>query len=199
MEDCTISRRERKKQKTTANILSAARHLFEEKGYENVSIEDITERADVSKSTFFNHFSSKESLISGIAEDEVEDVIYFIQDELENVNDFSEKIRMILNRIIEDSDPYLYLTGRLISSSIINANSSPSPFYRINLAIEAIVREGQHNGIYINSASAEDMATLILGSLYGVIFKRLGTGGCNNLKSEINSIIDIVLRGITLS
>ncbi len=48
-----LSRRERKKIETKANILRVARHLFEEKGYENVFIEDITEISDISKGTFF--------------------------------------------------------------------------------------------------------------------------------------------------
>ena len=36
------------------------------------SVEEIAEKAEVAKSTFFNYFSSKESLLDSIVADEVE-------------------------------------------------------------------------------------------------------------------------------
>ncbi|MYV89340.1 TetR family transcriptional regulator, partial [Streptomyces sp. SID1034] len=43
-------------------IFSAALSLFAEKGFEQTTIDDITERADVARGTFFNHFQHKEEL-----------------------------------------------------------------------------------------------------------------------------------------
>ncbi|MCX5388019.1 TetR/AcrR family transcriptional regulator [Streptomyces sp. NBC_00083] len=58
------SRRERNKQRMRERIFSAALSLFAEKGFEQTTIDDITERADVARGTFFNHFQHKEELIS---------------------------------------------------------------------------------------------------------------------------------------
>lgn len=57
------TRRERKRRSTHEALLRAALDLFEERGYAATTIEDITERADVARRTFFRHFTSKEAVL----------------------------------------------------------------------------------------------------------------------------------------
>lgn len=57
------SRRRRKQRDTRAALAAAALELFEEQGYAATSIEDITERADVARRTFFRYFASKEVVL----------------------------------------------------------------------------------------------------------------------------------------
>jgi AcrR family transcriptional regulator len=65
--EINLSRRERKKLDTRQRLLQAARDLFREKGFEQTTVEEITERADVAKGTFFNYFPSKEALLGDLA------------------------------------------------------------------------------------------------------------------------------------
>jgi AcrR family transcriptional regulator len=58
-----MGRREDKRELTRQQMFNAAAALFSEKGYESTSIEDVTEKADVSKGTFYYHFESKEALV----------------------------------------------------------------------------------------------------------------------------------------
>lgn len=58
-----VGRRERKKARTRAAIQHEALRLFREKGYDPTTMEQIAEAADVSASTLFRHFSSKEALV----------------------------------------------------------------------------------------------------------------------------------------
>ena len=44
-------------------IIACALNLIEEKGYDNVSVSEITKAAGVSKGAFYIHFNSKEDLI----------------------------------------------------------------------------------------------------------------------------------------
>ncbi|MEU8732525.1 helix-turn-helix domain-containing protein [Streptomyces tendae] len=59
----TPGRRERKKAATRQAIADAALELFLEHGFERVSVRDVAERADVSTTTLFAHFPSKEALV----------------------------------------------------------------------------------------------------------------------------------------
>ncbi len=55
--------RERKKQKTRAAIQREAVRLFQENGYEETTIEQIAAAVEISPSTFFNYFPSKEDVV----------------------------------------------------------------------------------------------------------------------------------------
>ena len=63
MEQATIGRRERKKAATRAAIADAALRLFLERGYDQVSVKDVAEAADVAVTTLFQHFPAKEALV----------------------------------------------------------------------------------------------------------------------------------------
>ena len=54
--------RERKKEQTRAAIYTAARRLFEERGFEKVTVAEVAHAADVSEVTVFNYFPTKEEL-----------------------------------------------------------------------------------------------------------------------------------------
>jgi AcrR family transcriptional regulator len=55
--------RERKKAKTRAAIREAAMTLFEQQGYASTTVEQIAEAAEVSPSTFFRYFPTKEAVV----------------------------------------------------------------------------------------------------------------------------------------
>jgi AcrR family transcriptional regulator len=64
-----VGRRERKKAATRHAIADAALELFLEHGFDRVSVRDVAEKADVSTTTLFAHFPSKESLVFDREED----------------------------------------------------------------------------------------------------------------------------------
>jgi len=69
METIEPGMRERKKLHTRRTIELAAVDLVLEHGFDNVTIEAVAERADVTPRTFFNHFADKADAVLGIARD----------------------------------------------------------------------------------------------------------------------------------
>lgn len=69
-----LSRRERKKLNQQYAVIRAALDLFREKGYDDTTVSEIAELADISYTTFFNYFPSKDSLLAAIQEMEIKDL-----------------------------------------------------------------------------------------------------------------------------
>jgi AcrR family transcriptional regulator len=57
------SRHERRRQQTRKLLIQTAVQLVLEKGYDAVSIQDITDRADLGRGTFYIHFKDKEEIV----------------------------------------------------------------------------------------------------------------------------------------
>jgi len=55
---------DRRKARTRRSLLDAAREILAERGSGDVSIQEITERADVGFGSFYNHFASKTELFA---------------------------------------------------------------------------------------------------------------------------------------
>jgi AcrR family transcriptional regulator len=55
--------RARKKQQTRRTIAEAAKRLFLERGFDQVSVAEVARAADVSEQTVFNYFPTKEDLV----------------------------------------------------------------------------------------------------------------------------------------
>lgn len=59
----TLGRRERKKRELREALESTALRLFRRQGYDETTIQDITDAVDVSVRTFFRYFDSKEAVL----------------------------------------------------------------------------------------------------------------------------------------
>ncbi len=68
------SRRQRRRLETELRLLQTARALFLEKGYDETTVAEIAEAADVAYGTFFNHFPAKSDLLGAMGAHEVAEI-----------------------------------------------------------------------------------------------------------------------------
>jgi len=67
--DDTRPRKDRRVNRTRTALKEALTDLILEKGYEAVTVQDIIDRADVGRSTFYSHFLDKDDLLMAILPD----------------------------------------------------------------------------------------------------------------------------------
>jgi AcrR family transcriptional regulator len=68
------TRRERRRLEVSRRVLEAAEALFVEKGFDETTVAEICEAADVAYGTFFNHFPAKSDLLLAMGGREVADI-----------------------------------------------------------------------------------------------------------------------------
>jgi AcrR family transcriptional regulator len=94
--------RERKKIKTKAAIQKEALRLFLEKGFEETTIEDIAEAVEISPSTFFNYFESKEDVVFA---DELDPLILAAFDAQPDSTSPIHRLRMAMRTVFSQLTP----------------------------------------------------------------------------------------------
>jgi AcrR family transcriptional regulator len=99
--DQAPTRRERKKLETRQALEQAALRLFAAQGYEQTTVEEIAEAADVAVRTFFRYFSSKQDVLFG---DVVTDRIRRLRSELAS-RPASETPVQAVTAVMERLDP----------------------------------------------------------------------------------------------
>jgi AcrR family transcriptional regulator len=92
-----MGRRERRAAETRLRLFRCALHLFSERGFSNVTVEDITESADVGKGTFFNYFDSKEHVLGVMAEIQIGKV----REALAQAKAGKRSIRLVLQHLFQ--------------------------------------------------------------------------------------------------
>ena len=88
-----LSRRQREKLRQRQEILAASLQLFSEKGYHNVSIQEIAERAEFAIGTFYKLFKNKEALYKTLIMEESERFHEALVKAMEEGDDEIEKLR----------------------------------------------------------------------------------------------------------
>lgn len=81
--------------KTIDKILSVSQKLFNEKGYENTSIQDIVNSLEMSKGAIFHHFKSKEDIFNAVMNKQVEDSKETISKIIEDMAHLTAKEKLI--------------------------------------------------------------------------------------------------------
>lgn len=94
-------RKEREKLLRRRDILEAARSVFSEKGFQTATMDEIAERAELSKPTIYLYFDSKEDLYTSIALEDSYKVVERLKESLASDTGLIEKWRSVYLAFLE--------------------------------------------------------------------------------------------------
>ncbi len=132
--------------KTRQRLLESALSVFTQHGIDACSIEDITEKADVGKGTFYRHFDDKRDVLLSLAEAAAKDLVTALREtSLE-----SAALPEALNRLMaaeaawyhrrSDGFRLLLQVNAMLTVQPPNAAELRGPFITVIAAIEDLVR-----------------------------------------------------------
>lgn len=158
-----LSRRELNKRHCRQRILRVSRQLFSAKGYEETTMGDVADRAEVSKATLYNYFPGKDSLLLGIAEAELEQIRQLIRRELSREPSALEQLRRVLEAFVLDSMCYISLSRKI---SYLNS-CEDSGMFATRLEMVRIFRDlvfqAQAAGELRRDVDADDITEMVMG------------------------------------
>ncbi len=112
----SMGRRERRAAETRLRLFRSALQLFAQRGFPNVTIEDITEAADVGKGTFFNYFESKEQILGVLAEIQLGKVRQCLEEAIAGKHSIESVLQHLFQRVAEEPGRSPQLARAAISS-----------------------------------------------------------------------------------
>jgi AcrR family transcriptional regulator len=107
---------ERRKARTRANLIAAARHLFAGRGVERTTIAEIAEHAEIAIGSFYNYFTTKDELLDAVIEEALSDQLRLLQLRQAQVSDPAEKVSIAhrhLVRVVRTDTDWAWLLVRL--------------------------------------------------------------------------------------
>jgi AcrR family transcriptional regulator len=167
-------RRARKRREIRERIQQAAKELFLEVGYDHVTVEQVADRADVSRATFFNYYPSKAALLRELAETLTERLHRFLQDVSREESSTQEQLRAFF---LNTADA-VQRTRRLSQDLFLESMRTPEPDDerdngQLRLPYKSIVVAGQRRGDVDAGHDADFLAEMIAGTLAAVLMNWL--------------------------
>ena len=197
-----ITKRQELAQQTKNALLESALALFETKGYEAVTIEDITTKAGVAKGSFYTYFANKSEIV--VAEFWKIDAYYdqWAQNNLATLTSPAEKLRAFtraqmtyVRDVVGNANLKILYTNQLLPSNEAKVINNPQRrWYQI---IEGILRDGQADGSFRTDLDAGRMAQLFNRSVRSVFLDWCINDGAFDLVEEgLAFIEDWLMRAI---
>ncbi|HEY9575873.1 MAG TPA: TetR/AcrR family transcriptional regulator [Lachnospiraceae bacterium] len=139
---------------TKETIVDTAISLFQERGYNNVTVMDICNACSITKPTFYNYVSGKESLIIKIYDNIISKLLKNTY-QLFSLESSYQQLLSIFSILIEETQKY----GADLFSQLFIANLNEN---RYSFALRdsltqlclSIIQKGQANGEFLNPYDA---------------------------------------------
>jgi TetR/AcrR family transcriptional regulator, cholesterol catabolism regulator len=193
----TVGHRERKKLETRERIFESGITLFAVHGYDSTTMEQIGERADVSRATVFNYFARKEDIVfEWFGRMKVEFATALAEDDQRT--DSTSRLRRAF-RVLADmyeADP---ATGRAMvrawqrAGGPLVADESDAPQLVANT-----VRAGQRAGDIPRDVDPDRAARIMFDAYLGVLYRwAIDETDQLALGEQLTATLDLLLPAIT--
>ncbi len=186
-------------------ILSAARELFADKGYEAVTMREIADKIEYSPTAIYHHFDNKQALVGCLCEMDFEEFAGHFG-AAGQIADPIERIRAIglayLQFSIEHPNHYrfLFMTPMpdLESPPAIHDNPERDAYAMLRTACQAAIDQRRLRPEFTD---ADELAQILWASLHGLISLKMVKGDqpwvpWRDLEQSARKAVEMMFQGI---
>lgn len=191
-----MTKRMERAKETRTRLYQSALELINEKGFPNVSIKDITSRADISSGSFYSYFDSKEDLIFYTFSES--DEIYEKAYERCIRQETSEQMELFLY------DAYCQFEKRgvgIMRAIVTNYFAFPDyDFFNedrmLIRCMRQIIEKQKEEGVVPAGTDTKAMIRSLITALSGVEMMWCLDNGRTNLGDMVRDMVCLMMRGI---
>ena len=204
VQEMKIPRRERRKAGQRQEMLEAALDLFAERGYHNVSMHEIADKAEFAIGTLYKFFRNKEDLYKDLVleqcikfHDALERAIEIPEDEVERLRNFVRA----KGELFRGNLPFfrLYLVESRGASFAIKAGLDEKvrkEYYSSLQQLASIFETGIENGRFKRISSPYHLAVALDSAVNAFLLLSLDAPGSHPYPEDPDTILDIFLKGL---
>lgn len=165
-----IKKDDRRTIRTKRDLANALFELLQEKNLDDITVQDITDRALISKTTFYNNFNDKSELLTFLLRRSIDDVLEKIELSNRNINpvDFlNEVISHVVDFLIETALPF---------KKMIAHDKSGVLYYSLTRMIEGVftsIVEQNELKIFKNHLDNDTAIYYYAGAFANLIYKKI--------------------------
>jgi TetR/AcrR family transcriptional regulator len=204
MEDQKLPRREREKLRQRQEMLASALDLFSQKGYHNVSMYEIAQKAEFATGTLYKFFQNKEDIYKALLlelSDEFEDSITRA---IEQPQDEVEKLRCYVRaktEVFRRNLPFIRLFLAESRGASFNLKAGLDDelrqrYYRVLENLASIFASGIKNQRFKNIADPYYLAVALASVMDAFLLLWLDAPERHSFPEDPEAILDIFFRGL---
>lgn len=198
------NKRKLQAQETKQRIFDVAHQKFTEKGFNNVTIEEIAESTGISVGSLYHHFKNKYEILIAWHE-RLDELYYNYLEKITDSPDFKDKniLETIKEMMLYMNETCIYYGAEYIGVvySYMLSNSDFAnimtdrrrPYYKIMLKL---MKEGQKKGEIRKNISVTQLVTDITILSRGCLTDWAIEGTPDDIRTHTSSVLNCYLRGI---
>lgn len=182
-------------------IIDAAIEVFSRNGFQNSTISEIAQKANVAEGTIYQYFRNKEDLFFSIPIDKTKEFYKELELHLQGINGAVNKIRKFVWYYLYHLQENPEYARALMLEMRVNRNFAKAKAFEayrpLTQKILKIIEEGQEEGIIRKDVDIYIIRHLILGLLEHIVTRWLLKGEKGDLLAHYNEAVELLIQGIS--
>lgn len=197
-----MGRAANKKAETEQSIYEAGMNLFKEKGFANTTMQDISERAGIAKSTIFNYFTSKEEIVLKFGRSQVAMLKEFVKTLPTDMDTKAKILAVLLEDIsgVQESNEFARIQLTEVNKSDWIYTLEAQNRMELASAVYAkILCVGQEKGEICSCYDCNYVAGLIVAIYFHALYTGIELNTEIDIRDYLTKSVEIIWHGICQS
>ena len=185
-----------------SQLLQAAREVFVAQGYHASAMDDIAERAGVSKPVLYQHFPGKYELYLALVDQNSSEIVLAVQQALASTTSYREKVRAAMTAFFEFIDRESASFRLIFESDLTNDPAVRDRIRRVNVDCAKAIADGFLQAVPMSEEDAETLGIALVGMAEVTARHWLRDGRRVPIAHAVQLLTDLAwggIRGLPLS